>query len=305
MIKLFFILLISCSESSIETLKGKTMGTSYLIKVQRKDKSANLKNGIDEIFLNINKQMSTYLADSEITRFNNHRSTEPFKISDDFLFVLTESKKIFELTNGAFDPSVMPLVNLWGFGPKEISDPPSTKDLEKTLTFVGLSKLIIGQLKIQKRHPFLELDLSAIAKGYAIDKVVNYLDLHSENFLIELGGEVFARGFKDESKKLAWKIGIEKPLKDNRQAKEVLALRDECVATSGDYRNFKENSNNESYSHLIDLKTGKSKDNDYVSVSVVAPNCLYADALATAFLASGKIIEIDKIKSIVIKRSDL
>ncbi len=302
--RLLILFLFSCTSNSFQVIRGKTMGTTYVIKVENQQKSTVLAKEIEDIFFKINQQMSTYLVNSEISRFNKHQSTDPFKVSSDFLFVLKQSKEIHKITLGAFDPSVMPLVNLWGFGPQRSQKTPSEDEIKKTLNYIGLDKLRLGRGKIQKSHPFLELDLSAIAKGYAIDKVVGYLDSHSKNFLIELGGEVFARGMKDEKNSKYWQIGIEKPLKNKRQTKEVLRLKDECVATSGDYRNFKKGIVKK-YSHLIDLKTGKPKDNDYVSVSVVAPTCLYADALATAMLVSGRDYEIEKTKSKVLKRSDL
>jgi len=301
---LLLIFILSCSQKKFEVVKGKTMGTTYVAKIKLNKKNVDFKKGIEKIFHEINAQMSTYLPNSEISKFNKLRSSQPFEISKDFLFVLNQSKMIFDQTDGEFDPSVMPLVNLWGFGPMKKASIPSQQEINKTLTFVGFKKLLIGDSKIQKSHPFLELDLSAVAKGYAIDKVVEFLDLHSNSFLVELGGEVFARGMKDDKLLTPWVVGIEKPSKDKRQTKEIIELKDECIATSGDYRNYK-NIENHRFSHLIDLKTGKSKENDFVSVSIIAPTCLYADALATASLVAGKVFEIEKIRSIVIKKSSL
>ncbi len=287
-------------------IKGKTMGTYYQVKIYdpifSKDK---YKKEIDEILVEVNRQMSTYIEDSEISLFNKYRERDPYKISKEFFEVLKVSKIIFAESKGEFDPTVYPLVNLWGFGPeKNKKNIPTKEELNNTLKFIGFDKITLhDDVKISKKNPLVTLDLSAIAKGFGIDLLVRYLKIKHHHFLVEIGGEVYASGFRDPYEKENWKIGIEKPSSNSRIVNEVIILKDQCIATSGDYRNFFKNKN-KVYSHAIDLKTGKPKENNIVSVSVLADNCTRADGLATAILVSGK-ANLFKEKAFIIKKSDL
>jgi thiamine biosynthesis lipoprotein len=273
---------------------GYTMGTSYQVKVAGEqipqDTYQRLAQLIDSALADVNHQMSTYLPRSEISEFNRSRSTEPFQVSAGFMTVIREAVDLYQSSHGAFDATVEPLVNLWGFGPdtKTGTVPPEDR-IQAMKKIVGSSNLeFVDSLHIRKKIPELQLDLSAIAKGYGVDIVAGLLSARGyRNHMVEIGGEVVAGGLN--AKLEPWKIGIDRPKYANLPGQElegILELKDVAVATSGDYRNYFE-SKGKKYSHTIDPATGRPVTHDLASVTIVADNCTKADGIATTVMVLG------------------
>ncbi len=262
---------------------GKTMGTTYRV-VYLDGEERNFNKQIDSLLLVVNESLSTYIPDSEISRFNKY-DTLVFKLPY-FTPVLKESKRIYELTSGAFDPTVGPLVNLWGFGPGG----PQLKDsvnVDALVSLVNFSAIQFDEEKVWKPINEMYLDFSAIAKGYGVDVIVDFLsDQGIENMLVEIGGELVARGVNESGE--LWKVGINTPQED--QAAEelfgIIALDNQGLATSGNYRNVYE-VDGVKISHTINPKTGRPVRHGLLSATVVAENCMKADAIATALMVMG------------------
>ncbi len=295
-ISIFFLplFLIAAFGHAKETLIfGKTMGTTYHIKVitGHLQKISGLKEKIDKRFEEINKSMSTYRKDSEISRFNVLKiERQKFKISRDFAQVMIKAKKLYRLTGGSWDGSIYPLVNLWGFGKSERKNRlPAKEKIASLLKNVGFHNidLVHGRYLLKKKAS-ISIDLASIAKGYAVDKVAELIKKNNiKNFLVEVGGEVYASGVKKDGQ--CWKIGVNKPRKEAPydEIYKIVTLKDKALATSGDYRNFFE-INGKRYSHILDPKTGYPVANDVVSVSIIADTCSFADGLATAAMVMGR-----------------
>lgn len=265
------------------------MGTSYNVKfvpIERVDKQT-LKTQIDQVLVEINQLMSTYINDSELSQFNQWNSIEPFPMSAQTIDVLNEAKRLGGMSAGLLDVTIGPLVNLWGFGPQ--SRPvkiPSDELIHTTKKLVGLDKLIVGPSWVSKTNANLYVDLSTIAKGYAVDKVAELLISHKiTNFLVEIGGEMRLSGVKASGN--TWIIAIEKPESEQRSVQELISVGDNAVATSGDYRIYYEQ-DGVRYSHLIDPTTGYPITHNVVSVTVIHRSSMTADGLATALIVMGK-----------------
>ncbi|NOZ03337.1 MAG: FAD:protein FMN transferase [FCB group bacterium] len=317
---IFFLLLlfVGCTRKPPEiVLTGQTMGTTYTVKVLPGDlpvNSESLQAGIDSVLVEINRQMSTYSEQSEISRFNRSRDLAPFPVSSAFAAVVQRALEISALTKGAFDITVMPLVDLWGFGPHHSADdqiwsPPKASEIEIMLRKIGFDKLSVADGTIQKAIPGLQLDVNAIAKGYGVDAVANYLmDRGFNRFLVEIGGEV--RGLGENQKGEPWLIGIDQPRLGSFPGADIRAtvlLENNALATSGDYRNYFEYQG-ELYSHAIDPRTGYPTQSKVASATVMAPTCMDADALATALMILGeeeglKLIEsLPEVEALIIIR---
>jgi thiamine biosynthesis lipoprotein len=272
------------------TVVGQTMGTSYRV-VYLSEEGKDYKSSIDSILTVFNRSLSTYIPDSEVSRFNKGDSLTfdlPF-----LLPVLKKSKEIFALTDGAFDPTVGPLVNAWGFGPEGAS-PKDSIEIEKLLPLVGFDKVQFDEKGMKKLTPGIYLDFSAIAKGYAVDVVAEYLEEKGvSNMLVEIGGELVAKGFNEKGE--LWKVGINQPddTEFTNDIFTIVALDNKGMATSGNYRNFYE-VDSIRYSHTISPFTGMPVDHGLLSATVVASDCMTADAVATALMVLGveKSIEI-------------
>jgi len=286
------ILLTGCSPKKEIRFSGKTMDTIYHIKIVAwffKD-TKGLKDQIEKRLEEINRSMSIYKADSEISRFNAEKSTDKkFYVSNDFLNVMTIAENIYKLSNGAWDGTIKPLVNLWGFNsPAIIRIIPKKEKIKNLLTDLGFNKIeILENRYFRKKNPSISLDLSSVAKGYAVDQVAKIIKIHEiENFLVEIGGEVYASGFKKDGRH--WKVGINTPKKDApyNHLYKVISLSNKAVATSGDYRKFFE-IEGKRYSHVIDPRTGYPVANGIISVSIMADTCTFADGLATAIMVLG------------------
>lgn len=289
---IYFLLLAGCNVKEEVLISGRTMGTTYHITVVTwyfKNLS-DLKEKIDKRLKEINRSMSTFIKDSEISRFNAlNRREEEFHISDDFLQVMLVAKSVYELTGGAWDGTIKPVENLWGFGCSERKKGvPKQEEIKKLLSDVGFDLIEISENRyLVKKKASLSLDLASIAKGYAVDQIAELIRTEGiENYLVEIGGEVYASGLRKDAK--YWKVGINRPQKGAPydQVYKVLILHDRALATSGDYRNFFEIDGHR-YSHVLNPKTGYPVTNGVVSVSIIADSCVLADGLATGVMVLG------------------
>lgn len=268
------------------------MGTTYLVQVSdplSESERIAVSRAVQETLDDVNQTMSTYVADSEVSRFNRAAAGVSIPLSMHGFEVFREAERVSELTNGAFDVSVAPLVRLWGFGAGATKDPqvPSEEAVALTLELVGFHHVRLDDdpPSLTKDEDGVECDLSAIAKGYAVDLVADVLSRRgSKNFMVEVGGEVRTSG-KNASGE-AWRIGIEKPLPGERVLQRTLPLSGLSLATSGDYRNFYEE-DGKLYSHLIDPREGRPVSHSLASVTVVDHTCMRADALASGLLVLG------------------
>ena len=274
-------------------LSGKTMGTTYSIRFfadQTPAQQTALQQRIDEELARINHLMSSYDPESEISRFNRSTSVDFITVSPDFLSVMTLALQVVEKTGGAFDPSVAALVNLWGFGPDgRITEPPDEQAVLSARQRCGWQHLTLGDGQLRKDIPDLRLDLAAIAKGYGVDAVGRVIASSGiSNYVVEIGGETTCSGTKPSG--ALWRIGLQKP-KFHADPGDALAgyleITDLAVATSGDYQNFFTDRQGNIYSHIMDPRTGRPVDHATASVTVVAPTCAEADALATGLYVMG------------------
>lgn len=291
-----FCLFVGCAEP-VSTpkrleLHGRTMGTTYAVVVTELPPEMSLSDvqaGVENVLLTVNQQMSNWIEDSEISQFNQSESTDWLEVSPATAYVIAESIRISEETDGAFDVTVAPLIDLWGFGPagRDV-EPPTAEQLAELENVIGSDKLSSWQgppCAIRKDVSGVSVNLSAIAKGYGVDAVAEYLKEQGiENFLVEIGGEVRVAGKKPEG--TLWRIGIERPEAGQRSLQTKVELADLALATSGDYRNFVEQ-DGQRYSHTIDPRTRKPVTHALASVSVLAETCLEADALATSLMVMG------------------
>ena len=300
---IFLICLVSCSidesskKSVLVTNKGNTQGTYYYIKYLSIN-GQSFQTDIDSILNEIDLSLSIYNNNSLISNINNGDS-----VNTDFLFntVFDVSKEISEKTNGAFDPSISPLVDYWGFynytDVKEILV--DSTEINNILKNIGFSKIKLKNNFVQLPSN-MSLDFNSIAQGYTVDLIGSYLRKVGVNdFLINVGGENLASGKNQEGD--IWKIGIEKPTnKINDDYKLILSLNNKAIATSGNYRKFHK-INGKKYSHVIDPLTGYPAYNRLLSVSVIHDDCMIADAYATAFMVMG----VKKTKDFIKKNKEL
>ena len=279
------------ADAELLVLRGSTMGTSYSVQLVDAPASLDadaLQRRIDALLLDINGLMSTYQPDSELSRFNANASTEWVPVSAELARLVAEAQAISTASGGAFDVTVGPLVNLWGFGPEVKADElPSQDEIDAALARIGYAKLQVrlDPPALRKQQPDLYLDLSAIAKGYGVDRVAVLLtEAGIVNALVEIGGELYGHGHNGRGE--PWRIAVEKPDPRARRVFRVVPLLDRGMATSGDYRNFFE-LDGRRYSHSIDPATGRPVAHALASVTVLGDSTALADAWATALLVSG------------------
>ena len=272
-------------------MSGRTMGTTYSVKYRPAPDTPSLKAmqiEVDTLLAEINHTMSTYDPESELSRFNHLRTTDWVPASASLHDVLKASMEIGAQSEGAFDVTVGPLVNLWGFGPEVHPDRiPRETDITAARARSGLDKITLNatQSAIRKHRPDVFLDLSGIAKGYGVDRIAELMSAHGiGHYMVEIGGEIRVRGYKEHE--TPWRIAIEKPLSGERSVQTMLALSNIALATSGNYRNFFD-IDGRRYSHTIDPTTGRPVDHHLVSVTVLAESSMRADAWATAFQVLG------------------
>ena len=292
-IVLIILLITTGVEAQTEHLfEGRTMGTWYHITVvTAAAESVNgLKEKIDRRLDAINQVFSTYMKDSEISRFNAlKKAGEKFAVSADFIQVMRVAGKIYRLSEGAWDGTVNPLVDLWGFGPtRQQPQKPPAAEIKARVQKIGFDHIRIAEPNfLVKILATVTLDLNSIAKGFAVDRVSELIAAAGfENYLVEIGGEVYAAGVRADGKN--WRVGINRPQKNSafNEVYKAVSITNRAFATSGDYRNFFE-IDGVRYSHVIDPRSGYPVSNGVVSVSIIADNCTLADGLATAIMVMG------------------
>lgn len=281
-----------CSGPEFVQIQGPTMGTAYHITYQERVPEYRVKEMVDSLLVAINKDVSTYMDDAYISSFNQSRGEFILDTSRrHFVKNLVYSARIFEETNGYFDPTVMPLVNYWGFGYTQKRPVREVDSLviDSMMLNVGFDQLTVDIEggRIARRSGAEQLDFSAIAKGYAVDEVASLLSsLGIKNYLVEIGGEMITAGTNRENKSWTVAINTPKPEAGLMDAISLISLSNKALATSGNYRNFYE-VDGQKYGHTIDPKTGFPFMSKLLSVTVIAENCMLADAYATGFMSMG------------------
>jgi len=271
-------------------LSGPTMGTRFSVVVVTESKfdQQQLQTQIHQTLGDIDRRMSTYRSDSEVSQFNHASSTDWLPVSRALCEAVDEAIEISDLTGGAFDITVGPLVNLWGFGPDAaLNEPPADEAIDEVRLTIGRVHLHADCEipALRKDHPGLYIDLSAYAKGLAADEIAALLDKKGiANYLVEIGGDLRARGHNASN--ASWRVAIESPYQPGRAVEKIMHISDLSVATSGDYRNFFEFEGRR-YSHTIDPRTGRPVAHNLASVTVLAEDAAKADALATALMVLG------------------
>lgn len=282
----FFAMIFSCNTPEDFTYikrTGRVFGTSYIINYKA---SKNYQREFDELFEAINNSVSTYIPNSDISKINAEDIS--IEIDDYFKEVMQKSKRIFKETDGYFDPTVGNLVNAWGFGPKDEINNLDSIQVENMMKLVGFDKVSVEGNIIMKQDPKIYLDFNSIAKGYGIDVIARFLESKKiDNYLIEIGGEIRAKGFNSRQK--PWKVQLENPLKnDTREGITYLGLTKHSMATSGNYRKFRVTEDGRKFVHTVNPKTGFATESNLLSASVIAEkDCADVDAYATALMAMG------------------
>ncbi len=283
-----FGLFYSCSQNDTNAHRnenrGAALGTSYNV-ISITANEIDFQKDIDSVFIAINHSLSTYIPESDISRINHGDST--VVVDKMFEDVFKLSKSIHADTEGYFDPTVGTLVNAWGFGPEQQITLDSLK-VDSLLNYVGLEKVSINsEKKVVKANKNIYLDFNAIAKGYAIDRIAAMLNAKGvKNYLIEVGGELVAKGRNIISNK-SWVVGIDDPqMQTGRTSKILIHLNDRALASSGNYRKFRiDESTGKKYVHTVNPKTGFTQFSNTLAVTILADDCATADAYATAFMA--------------------
>lgn len=285
LICLLILTVVACKETDNEKftkLEGYAFGTSFNIAYTSND---NYTKEIDSLFHLINKSLSTYIPNSDISKINKGDST--IIVDAYFTEVFKKATKIYIETEGVFDPTIGVLVNAWGFGPNKPKTNPNAVKVNELLELVSFDKVKLKNGKIVKENDSIYIDFNAIAKGYAVDIAGRFLESKNvENYLVEIGGEIRTRGQKNDS--TLWKAGIENPNFDGtRSIQKVIELIDESMATSGSYRKFKTDSiTGKKFVHIINPRTGYPTKSNLLSVSIISTlDCADVDAYATAVMA--------------------
>ncbi len=284
--------LTSCQSERLQVheFTGFIMGTTYSVLINAEElplSRQRLQTEFNTILNRVNMEMSPYLRESELSQINDADSTGWLSVSTSLMHVLQAAQDISRATQGAFDVTVGPLINLWGFGPEQVFTVPTETQISAVLRLVGHEKLRMDPAAsaVKKAYGGMRINLSAIAKGYGVDEIAERLDqLQLDNYLVEIGGEIRARGVNDKNR--PWQIGIEQPLTGQREVRRIIRLDNSAMATSGDYRNYFEHEGSR-YSHTIDPRTGRPVTHALASVTVLHPSTMLADAWATGLLVLG------------------
>ncbi len=273
------------NEMLYTNVTGSAQGTTYSI-TYKDSKKRFFKNSIDSLLAVFDKNLSTYRPDSEISKFNQPGVDSVYFNLPYFYPVLEVAEKINRDSKGAFDPTIFPLINAWGFG-EEQTDFPDTTIINQLKQTIGFDKIDFNTQAVWKKTENIGLNFNAIAQGYAIDVVFSFLRANGiENMMIELGGEVRTLGVSDRNE--PWSIGIDNPKPENNNGKRaaIVKLNNEAISTSGNYRNYLEH-NGIVYGHTIDPRTGFPVQRDIISATVLASTCMLADGWSTAFMVLG------------------
>ena len=299
---LFLILMVSCKNERPQKsfFQGQAFGTTFSIQVYSINE-IDFEKGIDSVLSKVNNSVSTYIPESDISKINNGNTA--IVVDDIFIDNFNISTEVYEITGGFFDPTIGVLRNAYGFGDTNSTQEIDSLALDSMMKFVGFNKVkLTSENKIEKLYPEIYIDFNAVAKGYGIDLIGSYLDSKGVgNYLIELGGEILAKG-KNVEKNKSWLVGIENVNLNDKSFSSIIALENIAMATSGNYRKFRIDSlTGKKYVHTLNPITGSAAKSDITSATVLAPTCALADAYATAFMALGlensKVIlkNIDKI----------
>ncbi|MDG1911982.1 MAG: FAD:protein FMN transferase [Flavobacteriaceae bacterium] len=286
---LLMTLFLSCQtmeEKQTQRIQGYALGTSYSISYSAPQlPETYLERQVDSIFEVLNQSLSTYLPTSDISKINQGDSL--LKIDSHFVKVYQKASEVWEASQGYFDPTVGALVNAYGFGPGKPLKQISAQQRDSILSFTGWDKTILtDQGTIKKEHPKVYFDFNALAKGYVVDVIADFLRLEKvSSFLVEIGGEIVAQGKSPKSNAL-WKVAIDDPQQgEERKLIQVIALDNQALATSGNYRKYSiQEETGARWVHSINPKTGEANPSSILSVSVLAPDCMTADAYATALM---------------------
>lgn len=276
-------LVFSCKKKhENKKLHGSIFGTTYSIIY---DADTNYETQFQELFDAINNSLSTYQLDSDISKINRNES---FRVDAHFIKVYNASKEIYGKTQGAFDPTIGNVVNAWNFGAENTIKVVDSIKIDSLMQYVGYYKTYIKNDTIVKSNPNVYLEFNAIAKGYAVDVIGEFLETKKvDNYLVEIGGEIRVKGI-NTVKQTNWKVGLEAPNFEGGQSiLKSLSLKDGAMATSGTYRKFKIDEDGNRYSHIIDTETGYPSKTNLLSISVITKKCIDADAYATAFKCMG------------------
>ncbi len=296
--------LLACQQPQVQKISGEAMGTFYHMKYVGELPAAKVQEAVQVVLQEFDQIFSTYRKDSEISRFNQNRSWQPLKLQPQFYLLLKQAMELAEKSEGAFDPTMLPLLALYGHGPKvegisAKSSLPSDAEIAAVMAIVGYQKLTIHKdSAVQKQVPGLHLDLNAMAKGYGVDLCCAALQrLGIQAFMVEIGGEVRCAGLKPDG--TAWLLAIESAgdeedgdaagdaeAGDAGEHVRTVELRDQALATSGSYRQQIQVGETWVH-HILDPRSGRNADNKVISVSVIAPSCALADGLATALMVLG------------------
>lgn len=311
-IGVFVLLFISCNTSQQnkpQVYNQNALGT-YLSMTFFADEKKDFAKKVDSTISAINQSMSTYIENSDISKINRG---ELITVDHMFEENFNKAKEIYKQTDAYFDPTVGLLVNYYGFGPKKLDLEISDKNTDSLMQYVGFNQVELNSnQQIIKNHPSVYIDFNAIAKGYAVDRIGFLLEQHGiNNFIIDIGGEIVAKG-ENLQRNGAWRVGIDRPAEgnDERTYDYVVDLYNQAIATSGNYRKYSQDEKGNKFVHTINPKTGKSEKSDILSASVIASDCMTADAFATAIMAMGysKAIQLlkkdDTIQAILIYVDD-
>ena len=295
---LFLILMVSCKNERPQKsfFQGQAFGTTFSIQVYSINE-IDFEKGIDSVLSKVNNSVSTYIPESDISKINNGNTA--IIVDNIFIDNFNISAEVYEITGGFFDPTIGVLRNAYGFGDTNSIQEIDSLALDSMMKFVGFNKVkLTSENKIEKLYPEIYIDFNAVAKGYGIDLIGSYLDSKGVgNYLIELGGEILAKG-KNIEKNKSWLVGIENVnlSLDDKSYSSIIALENIAMATSGNYRKFRIDSlTGKKFVHTLNPITGSAAKSDITSATVLAPTCALADAYATAFMALG----LEKSKAIL------
>ncbi|MBK1694846.1 FAD:protein FMN transferase ApbE [Chromatium weissei] len=273
-------------------IAGSTMGTYYTVKVARPPQNMTkqtLTAGVETVLARVISEISTYEKTSELSQLNQNSSTEWIPVSANLYQVIAEGQRIAALTDGTFDITIGPLVNLWGFGPERRRDtPPSAEEIQTAQARVGWQKLELQAqpTAVRKAQPNLYIDLSALGEGYGVDQLTAWLDAQGVNdYMVAIAGAIRTKG--NNAKQQPWAIAIEQPVAEHRAVNRILSLTDRAISTSGDYRNFFER-DGKRYSHEINPITGAPVNRNLGSVTVIGESGMVVDGWATALMVLGE-----------------
>ncbi|QIZ78111.1 FAD:protein FMN transferase [Ferrimonas lipolytica] len=278
------------NEQPLRQFQGYTMGQEYEINWRdnglEQQQLKQLKQSIKGTFNGIDGTMSTWRQQSELSRFNQLEHVNQVSISDHTATVIERALELGQLTSGALDITVAPLMKLWGFGANNSTQAPTRQQQLQVLEYTGLDKIELDHNQLKKRDKRVQLDLSSIAKGYGVDMVGKVLERYGINhYMIEVGGEIRTKGQPIPGQD--WQVSISQPAIFSDESALTLNLSGHSIATSGDYRQFFSDANGQRYSHIIDPVSGSAKVRDVASATVIADDCTSADGLATALMVMG------------------